>query len=146
MGGRNMISIAKLVLVACLGCEMDYGINRGVDLAVMPAPECVSEILHSTPEISSVEEDHSDSFHRYRYEGDNFWAYASFGRDAAGGVWFLHQRISVDEKPSEDEVTKTRAMMRLVEQRLAAECNVPELRTAVREECVGVDCRQETGE
>lgn len=134
---------ALLVCLLIGGCEYDYGINRIAELKTMPDVDCVRRALADLREITSVDESHSEqpTFHRYRYAGDGFWAYASFRRDADGTVVFLNSRISVNRRPSPEEVSTTRRIMRAVEGRLARECSLPDLVSKVSEECVRVACR-----
>jgi hypothetical protein len=134
--------LAAVALVATIGCEWDYGVNRGTELAAIPASACVSKAVRGTDGVTSVEEHHSESFHRYRYEGEEFWAYIAFREEAGGGVSFLNTRISVNRRPSDQEVATTRRMMRAVEKAIASECGVPELEATVFEECVGIDCEE----
>ena len=136
------IVLMVLLLLFGTACEEQYGLNRFANLRRSPEPECVAAVLNSIAEVTSIEEDHSGSFHRYRYSGEGFFAYASFGPAADDEmVLFLNERLSVNKKPSESEIALTRRMMRQVEARLASDCDLPDLPGLVREECVGINCR-----
>ena len=124
-----------------VGGEHRYGISRFAVLSQFPDVACLKRVLSEVTGIESLEDlDQPDrsKLHRFRYQGQDFCAYLSVRVDASGETQFLHDRISVDEKPSEEELRQTRRVMLLVEQRLALLCGMNELTKSVHEEWVGV--------
>jgi hypothetical protein len=47
---------------------------------------------------------------------------------------FVHERLTINKKPSARELKETHRVMLLVEQRLVTECGMKELATGVQEE------------
>lgn len=128
-------------LVMQLSCERTYGISRGVNLSKFPDVECIENVLRGIPELLVVKRigppEHK-TLQQFRYSGSGFWAYLSVQVELNGKVLFGHDRLMVDKRPRRNEISETRRMMVLVEQRLSVECSMPELRSGVLERLYNV--------
>jgi hypothetical protein len=82
--------------------------------------------------IQELEPPGGTELYRFHYEGDGFWAFLSVG-ETEGKILLLHERLTVNKKPSEAELKETHRVMLLVEQRLVSECGIKELATSVEE-------------
>jgi hypothetical protein len=123
-----------------IGCGSEYGIERTTELAAMPDPDCVSKALRSIQAVASVEEEHSESLHAYRYAGESYRARLSFRAGTGAGASFVNSGLSGRSRPSPEEVATTRRMMQAVETRIAFFCAIPELGAGIPERCIGIDC------
>ena len=140
-----------LVLTWLFGCDRDYGIIRGADLTRFPDPKCVRRVLDATPGLSSVREASFDNdaqrrasqpgdHHYFFYEGPRVEGHLAIIVEEPGHISFRQSFLRVAEKPPQDMIDATRAVMRSVEKRLEAECEVAGLSAAVYELCLRVKC------
>jgi hypothetical protein len=136
---RVFQAISLLCVMA--GCEEhQYGIRRHAVLAAFPDVACMRRCIDQVTEIQRIQDIEPPAdieLHEFRYEGEGFWAHLSVG-ETGGKILLLHERLTIDKKPSEAELKETHRVMLLVEQRLVAQCGMKELATGVHEEWVEV--------
>lgn len=134
-------SIQTILLMGCLAMQgacdkRTYGISRGVNLSRFPDSRCIESVLREMRELLVVERvdpPESKDFQRFRYRGHGFWAHLSVQVELDGKVLFGHDHLMVDERPKQNEISETRRIMILVEQRLSVGCAMPELKSGVVE-------------
>ena len=153
------LTAAGMALGAVLaGCDRIYGFHREARIMSAPDPECVAHVLATMAEIETVERSHysggtaitlsglktpantSDGFAFYGRPGSHVAGGLSLHVDWAGVRTFSQYQQSFGGPMPPEYVEATRAVMQRVEQRVAAECDVPELPAAIRDDCKGVGC------
>ena len=153
------LAAAGLALgVVLAGCDRVYGFRREARITSVPDPECIAHVLATTPEIETVTRSHysggtaitssglktpahtSDQFSFYGRAGSHVNGDLSLSADWAGARTFSQYQLSFGGPMPPEYVEATRSVMLRIEQRVAAECNVPELPAAIRDDCKGVGC------
>src|SRR5437867_3374348 len=137
------VLVAVSLAMGATGCfsERFYGISRMAKLAHAD-PDCIGTVLRQMPGITHVDELYRNGVGRelirvFRYEGRGCWAHLSLTREG-DRITFLHERVSMRERPSGKELARTRQMMLRVEELLIKECHLDELTTGLDEEGYGV--------
>ena len=150
------LSLSALFTMALLsGCDFIYGVRREAQLTERPNLGCVQHEIETTPGISDV---------RYRhYEGgttltlrspatisDSYWYRGPSGSHVLGALqieWtdpgtlvFTDSLEEMNRKPSQIDVTQSRPVMQLLEQRLESQCGIAGLTSRIKETCTGVQC------
>jgi hypothetical protein len=144
--GRVAVLLSLLVTSGCILAlfERDYGISRSAVLKKVPDIGCVRRVLAGMKEITKTQvmSDHGgisesgapqEELHVFDYEGTEFWASLSIRAFRDDPIDFRQERITVNRNPPAKELRETRRVMILIEQRLASECDVPELKDSVKE-------------
>ncbi len=149
---RLLRSLGALAFAWIVGCEREYGIYRTAVVAKVPDLECTRRVLQATPGVTSVkefrgsEESRSDAQaegdHLFFYEGSRVQGDLVFIVEETGAIRFVQSLVKVNEKPPQDMIDATRAVMRMVEQRLEVECEMGGLSSAVQETCLRVKCAE----
>lgn len=141
------MSFGGFLLVVLAMCSMSvdesrYGIARFVKLSSWPDANCIRDVLNSVGDIRRLEALDPPTragLQRFRYEGDGgAWAYLTIRVDSEGQTQCLHERLTINEKPSENELRKTYGLMMTVERQLVSRCAIKELAMDVQEEWIGV--------
>lgn len=153
------LTAAGLALGTVLaGCDRIYGFHREARIRSAPDLECIAHVLGTMAEIETVTRSHhsggtaitssglktpastSDQFSFYGRAGSHVAGNLRLHVDWAGVRTFSQYQQSFGGPMPPEYVEATRAVMLRIEQRVAAECDVPELPAAIRDDCTRVSC------
>ena len=155
---KTLHSAILLLSAALAGCDTLYGVRRQAQITSLPSIDCVKGVLTATPGILAVEEvtysggaaitlsglkEPATISHSFIYRGSqasHIGGMLQLTQDHRGYMSFVHSRQNLNSRPAQAEIDATRPVMRVIEQRVAIECGVPNLPTQIREICIGVQC------
>lgn len=162
--GRRLPTPCRLVAAGLAlgavpaGCDRIYGFHREARLRSAPDLECIGHVLATMAEIETVTRSHhsgdtaitlsglktpaytSDQFSFYGRPGSHIAGNLRLHVDWAGVRTFSQYQQSFGGPMPPEYVQATRAVMLRIEQRVAAECDLPELPAAIRDDCTRVSC------
>lgn len=144
--------VSALISLGALGCEREYGVVRTTVLARLPDLSCISRVLEATSGINSVrvasagDDEPSGApdpgdHHYFFFEGPRVDGELLVVVEEQGTIRFSQSFVLVNEKPPQEVIDTTRAVMRTVERRLEADCGMKGLSADVQEICLRVSCQ-----
>jgi hypothetical protein len=152
------MKIRQLPLIAAAllsGCDIFYGVYRAAPLSSRPNLDCVKDVIEKTPGVAEVHYRHDEGGTTLTFKSPASIADSYFFRGPAGShvlgtlqigwnypdqVVFTDTLRDLDRKPPQEDVDRSRPVMKLVEQRLESECGMSGLASKVKETCLGVQC------
>jgi|SRR6185437_10394721 hypothetical protein len=138
-------------------CDPIYGVRRDARLEKLPQLDCVIRVMRLTPGVATVDKMQFETGRELTLTGLHkpgvAYAYSYRGADGShvrgdiqfvtswrGPVDFSDTLLRMWERPPQEDVDATRPVMRNIETALSNQCEVSELRSSIRERCVGVKC------
>lgn len=151
-----LFHLALLAGCAALsGCDILYGVRRTASVEPPTlSVECVRSTIASTPGVASVEvasyPNSSPSTGGllvtesvfYRGSAERIYASMGLNRYRDGRLDVQHAHFMFNHRPDQADIDASRALMTLVERRIAEACDVPRFRTPLVEKCSFVNCPQ----
>jgi len=149
------LGVYAALFVCTSACDILYGVRRSAPIYNDPSPQCVEQVLHGMPEISTVRHEQvlggrpitwwglhePDVIQHFFYQGPNhIIGVLQYSKDYKGNMSLWQSNIDFNRVPPQEDVTATRPVMKHIETALEAQCGLSHLTSKITEWCHKEEC------